>query len=203
MGPGRAPAAVSIPNPRATVARARASYAAPRRISRVITSNSQPIVVPPTEEVESVKDVPQSEMDIEDDPVQEHQDETEDANEQEIENMVGVDQSDEDETSEPAQTSKHPRIWPDVGAERAARYAKQLQAIRENFQDEVDMLDTTMVSEYAEEIFEYMCDLEVRVWFRGMELESVLISGLIRKKSCPNPTTCPIKPKSLGRCARR
>ena len=102
-------------------------------------------------------------MDIEDDPVQEHQDETEDANEQEIENMVGVDQSDEDETSEPAQTSKHPRIWPDVGAERAARYAKQLQAIRENFQDEVDMLDTTMVSEYAEEIFEYMCDLEVRV----------------------------------------
>ena len=37
-----------------------------------------------------------------------------------------------------------------------------LAAIRETFEDEVDPYDTTMVSEYADEIFEYMADLEVR-----------------------------------------
>lgn len=164
LGPGRAPAVPPISNPvnaRVSVARARASYATTRRASRVPTSTSQPIVVPPQEEVETIKDVPQSEMDIEDEPQDELQDEVEVANEREVENMIGVQQSDEDEEPlEPAQESKPPRIWPEIGTERAARYAKELQAIRETFHDEVDMLDTTMVSEYAEEIFEYMCDLE-------------------------------------------
>ncbi|KXN91726.1 G2/mitotic-specific cyclin cdc13, partial [Leucoagaricus sp. SymC.cos] len=167
LGPGRAPAAPPVANTvnaRVSVARARASYAATRRASRVSTSISQPIVVPAPEEVEVVKDQPQSEMDIEDEPSDEQEDEAEAANEREVENMVGVEQSDEEaEAQDPAQEPKPPRIWPEIGTERALRYSKELRAIRETFHDEVDMFDTTMVSEYAEEIFEYMCDLEEEV----------------------------------------
>ncbi|EMD34143.1 hypothetical protein CERSUDRAFT_55628 [Gelatoporia subvermispora B] len=53
-----------------------------------------------------------------------------------------------------------PRVWPDVSAERARRYHQEVDEIRETFDDEVDPYDTTMVSEYAEDIFEYMADLE-------------------------------------------
>lgn len=198
LGPGRAAAAPV--NARVAVARARANYATTRRNSRVTTSISQPIVVPPVEEVESVKDVPQSEMDIEDDPAEELHDETENISEREAESMTGIEQSDEDGTPEPIQASKHPRMWPEVSSERATRYTKELQAIRTTFEDEVDMFDTTMVSEYAEEIFEYMCDLEVRV---SLWWNQKCTHILIRKKSCLSPTICPIKLKSPGRCARR
>lgn len=170
MGPGRAPATHSSANPinaRAAVARARASFAATRRASRITTSISQPIVptheteteteTEPEPEIETVKDHPQSEMDVEE--LDDQPDDEAEANEREVENMVGVEQSDEDE--QPAEKSKYPRIWPEIGTERACRYAKELQTIRETFHDEVDAFDTTMVSEYADDIFEYMCDLEV------------------------------------------
>ena len=52
-------------------------------------------------------------------------------------------------------------IWPEASPERAERYRRQVQAIRDVFEDEPDMHDTTMVSEYAEEIFQYMSGLEV------------------------------------------
>lgn len=52
-------------------------------------------------------------------------------------------------------------IWPEASPERAERYRRQVQAIRDVFVDEPDMYDTTMVSEYSEEIFEYMSELEV------------------------------------------
>ena len=52
-------------------------------------------------------------------------------------------------------------IWPEASPERAERYHRQVQAIRDVFEDEPDMYDTTMVSEHAEEIFEYMNELEV------------------------------------------
>ena len=52
-------------------------------------------------------------------------------------------------------------IWPEASPARAERYRRQVQAIRDVFEDEPDMYDTTMVSEYAEEIFEYMSELEV------------------------------------------
>ncbi|XP_006459343.1 hypothetical protein AGABI2DRAFT_134807 [Agaricus bisporus var. bisporus H97] len=158
LGPGRAPAAHSIANstnPRAAVARARASYTATRRTSRIATSVSQPVI--PTQEIETVKDHPQSEMDVEED-LDDQQDDEVEANEREVEDMIGVEQSDEEEQL--AEKPKSPRIWPEIGTERARRYAKELQTIRETFHDEVDTYDTTMVSEYAEDIFEYMCDLE-------------------------------------------
>ncbi|KIP12160.1 hypothetical protein PHLGIDRAFT_62567 [Phlebiopsis gigantea 11061_1 CR5-6] len=53
-----------------------------------------------------------------------------------------------------------PRIWPELGTARAHKFHAEIERIRETFEDEVDPLDTTMVSEYAEDIFEYMQELE-------------------------------------------
>jgi len=94
--------------------------------------------------------------------------------EQEVEAMVGLDDSEAEEaetedTAKIAATSKPPRIWPEVSTDRAARYRREVDAIREVFEDEVDMYDTTMVSEYAEDIFDYMGGLEVGclAWYRS------------------------------------
>jgi molecular chaperone GrpE (heat shock protein) len=80
--------------------------------------------------------------------------------------MAVVDESEEDQLEDEAEeetatAAKPARVWPDVSTERALQYQKEVQAIREAFQDDVDIYDTTMVSEYAEDIFEYMNDLEV------------------------------------------
>ncbi|KAF8227262.1 hypothetical protein L208DRAFT_1297353 [Tricholoma matsutake] len=82
--------------------------------------------------------------------------------EQEVEAMVGVESSEEEDIEETTQPppAKVQRVWPEVATDRRLRCEKEVQAIRDMFQDEVDMYDPTMVSEYAEEIFEYMCDLE-------------------------------------------
>ncbi|EKM58202.1 uncharacterized protein PHACADRAFT_252339 [Phanerochaete carnosa HHB-10118-sp] len=53
-----------------------------------------------------------------------------------------------------------PRVWPELGTTRRQRYQTEIEKIRETFVDEVDPEDTTMVSEYADEIFEYMQELE-------------------------------------------
>ena len=52
-------------------------------------------------------------------------------------------------------------IWSGASPERAERYRRQVQAVMDVFKDEPDMYNTTMVSEYSEEIFEYMSELEV------------------------------------------
>ncbi|KAJ7284917.1 cyclin [Mycena rebaudengoi] len=71
---------------------------------------------------------------------------------------------DEDELEEETTTAPKPsRVWPEVNTERALQYQKEVQAIREAFQDDMDIQDTTMVSEYAEDIFDYMCDLEEKM----------------------------------------
>lgn len=86
--------------------------------------------------------------------------------EQEVDAMLGLDSEIEDTEAEDtakvtASAPKPPRIWPEVSTDRAVRYKREVDAIREVFEDEVDVYDTTMVSEYAEDIFDYMCELEV------------------------------------------
>ncbi|CCM04313.1 uncharacterized protein FIBRA_06484 [Fibroporia radiculosa] len=56
--------------------------------------------------------------------------------------------------------AKSQRVWPEVNTERAERYRREVDEIRESFDDPVDEYDMTMVSEYSEEIFEYMTELE-------------------------------------------
>lgn len=92
------------------------------------------------------------------------EDEAEDellAQESEVEAMVGVaDDSDEDEeTAQPP--AKIQRVWPDVSTQKRLRHKREIEAVHETFEDRVDVLDPSMVSEYADEIFEYMNDLEV------------------------------------------
>lgn len=48
----------------------------------------------------------------------------------------------------------------DDGEDEEARLA--IEQVRLEFQDEVDIFDTTMVAEYADDIFAYMEELEVR-----------------------------------------
>ncbi|RPD61100.1 hypothetical protein L226DRAFT_462685 [Lentinus tigrinus ALCF2SS1-7] len=67
----------------------------------------------------------------------------------------------EDDNEEPV--AKRQRVWPEVSTVRAQRYRRELDDIKEHFHDEVDEFDTTMVSEYAEDIFEYMQELEEEV----------------------------------------
>ncbi|KAG8747340.1 hypothetical protein FRC10_001519 [Ceratobasidium sp. 414] len=55
-----------------------------------------------------------------------------------------------------------PEDWLYLSPDRLARSEAQVNTIRETFQDEVDEWDTTMVSEYADEIFAYMESVEAQ-----------------------------------------
>lgn len=84
--------------------------------------------------------------------------------EQEVQDMVEYVSEHEDEIEESAKLAAAPkpeRVWPEVSTDRRAKYRREVDAIVEVFEDSVDMFDTTMVSEYAEDIFEYMEELEV------------------------------------------
>lgn len=83
-------------------------------------------------------------------------------NEKEVDEMVGVQEqvTPEQEEKSAIAVAKSPRVWPDVDTERAMKHYREIADIQETFEDEIDYLDTTMVSEYSEEIFKYMNDLE-------------------------------------------
>jgi hypothetical protein len=51
--------------------------------------------------------------------------------------------------------------WLALSEEQQIEVENTLTHVRETFDDEVDMYDTTMVAEYADDIFFYMSDLEV------------------------------------------
>lgn len=71
--------------------------------------------------------------------------------------LEGEDRAMEDDTQKPA------RQWPEMGPDTSKRHRRQVEAVQEVFEDEVDLLDMTMVSEYSEEIFAYMGQLEVNL----------------------------------------
>ncbi|KAJ9108930.1 hypothetical protein QFC21_000252 [Naganishia friedmannii] len=52
--------------------------------------------------------------------------------------------------------------WLALSEDQQIEVEHQLAHVRETFDDEVDMFDTTMVAEYADDIFFYMSDLEER-----------------------------------------
>ncbi|KAL5486181.1 CLB4 [Sanghuangporus weigelae] len=54
-------------------------------------------------------------------------------------------------------------IWPAISPKAAEKYRNEIGHIQKTFHDEVDMFDTTMVSEYSEEIFDYMSKLELEM----------------------------------------
>lgn len=86
--------------------------------------------------------------------------------EQEVEAMVDVDDSedeDEDDLGHSSPEAQPVRFWPEVSPEEALHYRKEVEAVRERFEDSVSVQDTSLVSEYADDIFDYMGELEVCV----------------------------------------
>ena len=56
-------------------------------------------------------------------------------------------------------------IWPDVSPNHVVKYQREVDEVRRRFDAEDEEYDATMCSEYADEIFQYMSDLEVRFRF--------------------------------------
>ncbi|EIN03731.1 hypothetical protein PUNSTDRAFT_93743 [Punctularia strigosozonata HHB-11173 SS5] len=85
--------------------------------------------------------------------------------EQEVEALVGAD-SDielEEEVDLDAVQAELERVWPDMPTAHRRKCEAEVERIRETFgQEELEpgMMDPSMVSEYADEIFEYMQELE-------------------------------------------
>ncbi|KAH9063876.1 cyclin [Lactarius vividus] len=81
---------------------------------------------------------------------------------EELENMI--DEQDRAEVieklvpEEEAEASEY--IWPDVSPNHAVKYQREVDEVRRRFDSEDEEYDATMCSEYADEIFEYMTDLE-------------------------------------------
>ncbi|KAF8920264.1 cyclin-like protein [Mucidula mucida] len=86
--------------------------------------------------------------------------------EEEVEAMIIVDESDEEDILEEERDihleSDANYVWPDAPTHRRLRYAREVEAVREVFEDDPDY-DPAMVSEYADDIFTYMQDLEEEV----------------------------------------
>lgn len=129
-----------------------------KRMSRQETA--VPVIIP-TQVVEE-KEI---EMDVEQVEDLEAESELIDMLEQKDEqDMVGVQETGANSENIPeveVVESKSPRVWPDVDTEKAMRHYKEVTDIQRTYQDEIDIFDTTMVSEYSDEIFKYMSELEV------------------------------------------
>jgi G2/mitotic-specific cyclin 1/2 len=52
--------------------------------------------------------------------------------------------------------------WPEASPNHAAKYRRELDEVRARYDAEDEEYDATMCSEYADEIFIYMTDLQVR-----------------------------------------
>ena len=156
-GPGRTETATNTS--RTSTARAQKSSVF-KRMSRQETA--VPVVIP-TQVVEE-KEI---EMDVEQAEELEAEHELIDMLEEKDEqDMVGIQETGITENIQERKVvdSKSPRIWPDVDTDKAMRHYKEVTDIQRAFQDEVDIFDTTMVSEYSDEIFKYMSELEVRTY---------------------------------------
>ncbi|WVF72679.1 hypothetical protein IAT40_007497 [Kwoniella sp. CBS 6097] len=78
--------------------------------------------------------------------------------------MVTVDEEAyEDDSEEDEMEEEDEEDWLRMTEEDAYRAQEQLDMIRANFKDDIDMFDTTMVAEYADEIFAHMENLEESV----------------------------------------
>jgi G2/mitotic-specific cyclin 1/2 len=56
-------------------------------------------------------------------------------------------------------------IWPETSPNHTAKYQREVDEVRARFDAEDEEYDATMCSEYAEDIFLYMSDLQVRLSF--------------------------------------
>ena len=103
----------------------------------------------------------------------------------ELENII--DEQDRAEVIEklvPAEESEAPQyIWPDVSPNRAVKYQHEVDEVRQRFDAEDEEYDATMCSEYADDIFQYMTDLEVR----SISVSFVVVLTLYQDAIMPTP----------------
>lgn len=89
------------------------------------------------------------------------------SNQVKLEVDTEVDEAEEDEEDEEEgdeeEESEVNDDWTVLSPRSMADAEQTLQAVREEFHDEVDQFDTTMVAEYADDIFAHMEQLELEV----------------------------------------
>ncbi|KAF7374943.1 Cyclin N-terminal domain-containing protein [Mycena sanguinolenta] len=165
LGPGRsqvAPPVAKVVTARVPPTRSlRQSIDVLRRPTRV---EPPPVAADEEDDEDELEELQPQEpmsMDVEDDEAV--QEEAEEEEPEEVDPMEDSDEEVEEPEEETERAAKPARVWPDVSTERALQYQREVQAIRDTFQDDVDISDTNMVSEYAEDIFEYMSDLEEKM----------------------------------------
>lgn len=79
-----------------------------------------------------------------------------------VEDMLDIAPESDMVSEEEEEEQQMARIWPDITPGRAQHYERQVQYIKDNYVEEPDeVMDPSMVSEYADEIFAYMNELEV------------------------------------------
>ncbi|THH12714.1 hypothetical protein EW146_g7432 [Bondarzewia mesenterica] len=164
LGPGRGSTAVPVQttnNARPSSRMHKLSQAALRPSRPTSQQSVAPIVISSEEELYQEHD-----MDIEDVriPAAHVADDGIYVGEEEVEAMLDSQDSDEEEedAEEDARlTESRTFVWPEVSPGHAARYQMEVDHIRANYEEVADaQFDETMVSEYTEEIFEYMSELE-------------------------------------------
>ncbi|KAG8991507.1 hypothetical protein FRB94_012451 [Tulasnella sp. JGI-2019a] len=138
----------------------------PSRARTLTASNlAAPPKPAPAEDVMEIEEVDEGGDTELDEPKQAVMEVLEEADEEEIEEQKGhakvtrqrsVQIIDVDQVAEPDEDD-----WTFASPATNARYQAAVEEIRATFKDEIDEFDMTMVSEYSEEIFEYMAKLEV------------------------------------------
>ena len=143
-------------------------------------------------------------MDIEDahDTRHESMDDVVVVGNEELENII--DEQDRAEVIEnlvPAEASEASEyIWPDVSPNHVVKYQHEVDEVRGRFDAEDEEYDATMCSEYAEEIFQYMSNLEVR--FLPFLLAASLYLDCKRMPSCLRQITWTHRTRSPGACVK-
>ncbi|KAJ3727928.1 cyclin-like protein [Lentinula raphanica] len=92
--------------------------------------------------------------------------------EPDVHEMAIVEEDDEPTETVGTQEPKAPKIWPELATQHRLDCQRRVEAIREVFDDDDEELDPNMVSEYAEEIFEYMSGLEEAMMPRADYMDS-------------------------------
>ena len=83
---------------------------------------------------------------------------------EELDNMIEEqDRAEVLENLVPAEKAEVPEYtWPEASPNHAAKFQREVDEVRSRFDGEDEEYDATMCSEYAEDIFLYMSDLQVR-----------------------------------------
>jgi hypothetical protein len=169
-GPQRVPLAAK-PTAPAHTAVAGARSALPQRPPLAQTLPLQRVFCPPQPTALPLEEVahlngPDDDMDVEEVHCtnRDSMDDVVVVGDEELENMI--DEQDRAEVVEnlvPTEEAEVPgHIWPEVSPNLAAKYQREVDEVRARFDAEDEEYDATMCSEYADEIFLYMNDLEVR-----------------------------------------